>query len=101
MQVVHEDVRLGLHWHEGGSPETVHAGLRHVRHQQQLLQVAGIARTSTLRVCRAYQQSQASNALQQSAQLSQQQECMQETQQLAYDAERHQHIVDDYNLTYW
>ncbi|KAF6254613.1 hypothetical protein COO60DRAFT_1539878 [Scenedesmus sp. NREL 46B-D3] len=77
------------------------AGLRHVRHQQQLLQVAGIARTSTLRVCRAYQQSQASNALQQSAQLSQQQECMQETQQLAYDAERHQHIVDDYNLTYW
>uniref|UniRef100_A0A383WGY0 DUF6737 domain-containing protein n=1 Tax=Tetradesmus obliquus TaxID=3088 RepID=A0A383WGY0_TETOB len=79
-------------------------GSRHLKHQQQSLRLAGNSRSPTLRPCRAYQQSQASNALQQSAQLSQQQQqqdSLQEAEQQAFDAERHQHIVEDYDLTYW
>jgi hypothetical protein len=90
-------------WHH--SPQNVHAGLRHLKHQQHSPRLAGNPRAPALQGCRAYQQSQASNALQQSAQLSQQQqqqqEPLQETEERAFDAERHQHIVEDYDLTYW
>jgi ribosome-binding protein aMBF1 (putative translation factor) len=86
----------------------VHAGLRHLKHQQQSLRLSGPSRAVSLHICKAYQQSQASNALQQSAQLSQQQQqqqqqqqSAQEAEQSAFDAERHQHIVEDYDLTYW
>jgi ribosome-binding protein aMBF1 (putative translation factor) len=83
----------------------VHAGLRHLKHQQQTLRLLGPSRAVSLHICKAYQQSQASNALQQSAQHSQQQQqqqqIAQEAEERAFEAERHQHIVEDYDLTYW